>query len=140
LKSFRKARHSSAVGTGAAALSFMLRRPSSLQVIHAEFPRIVRLTLIHCVLFFLEVGRLPSPDPRGGRFPRFALPHSPVRGPRKSVAGRGAALMPLFYLELRAEQLENVAKLLTDGVKRWEFSVRCTHCNEVRRCTQRACP
>ncbi len=40
--------------------------------------------------------------------------------------------MPLFYLELRAEQLENVAKLLTDGVKRWEFSVRCTHCNEVR--------
>ena len=39
--------------------------------------------------------------------------------------------MPLFYLELRAEQLENVAKLLTDGVKRWEFCVRCTHCNEV---------
>ncbi len=37
--------------------------------------------------------------------------------------------MPLFYLELEAGQLENVAKLQTAGVKRWEFSVRCGHCN-----------
>jgi hypothetical protein len=37
--------------------------------------------------------------------------------------------MPLFYLELFCE-LENLTKLVTSKVRRWEFSVRCTHCNE----------
>jgi phage FluMu protein Com len=37
--------------------------------------------------------------------------------------------MPLFYLELFCE-LEGVEKLIASKATHFEFSVRCTHCNE----------